>query len=403
MDGDFLASFKASAMQYAAPQSVFFALSKVLAHSTSISALRVRVSESTGPNSAWSRTNILRVDGIPIARALVHSLPSSLQLRSLKTIELDGFSGVAPLLRAAPNLETLRVSQPSGFAQYTNSEFVDALSFVPRLKELVYTPESLRVTSTWGEVQAAVFVDNEEETAEVAIAEVDYSAELLGEIGKALPVLESLSLQVRWHGDEMVFPASEASMTCQALLEAGKHLSALKHLSLPTSVFDPKLYAILRSTPSNAEIAISRAAILSEIPTIERSCASDLGLICQHLETLSFVRPASATERYDASVTYSLLVTAEHTLYMGRNATPIVRSAQVEVAPTSLIQGAAIGQVDALSRSEAGKTFGAMLTHWKRGVSDLSRHPLAGVVAAVGGGIVLGEAGRILFSHVVLV
>lgn len=216
MDGDFLAAFKASAFQYTAPRSVFLSLGKVLAHTPSISALRIRVAQSVGAESAWSRTNLLRVDGIPIARAIERSLPASLKLTSLKTIELDAFSGVAPLLRISPNLENLHVSQPSGFAQYTNAEFVEALSSVSHLKTLVYTPESLRVTSTLREVQAAMAVDNEdEEEMEFDGNEVDYSAELLKDIGKALPALESLSLQMRWHGDEMVFPASEASVTPQ--------------------------------------------------------------------------------------------------------------------------------------------------------------------------------------------
>ena len=261
----------------------------------------------------------------------------------------------------------------------------------------------MRVTSTLEEVQAAMAVDNEdEETMEAAAVEVDYSAELLRDIGKALPALESLSLQVRWHGDEMLFPANEASITSQALLDAGKHLPNLKHLALPTSVFASKHYAILRSALLNTEIDMSRETILSEVPVVERSSASALGLICQRLESVSFVRPLSTIEKYDASVAYSVQVTPEHTLYMGRNAAPIVRAARVEVAPSAVVESAAVGQVDALPRIEMESSFGATLMQWKQGVSDMSQHPMAGVVAAVGGGIVLGEAGRILYSRAIL-
>ena len=123
-------------------------------------------------------------------------------LPRLTTIELDSFSDVAPLLRLAPNLENLRVYLPSGFAQYTNAEFVEALRFVPHLKTLVYSPESLRVTSTIHEVQAAISED-----PDVVFEQSDYSAELLIAIAKALPILESLDLRTRFHGEEIVFPA----------------------------------------------------------------------------------------------------------------------------------------------------------------------------------------------------
>lgn len=401
MDGDFLAAFKALAFHPSASRSPFLSLGKVLAQSSSITSLRIRVAESSGADSAWSRTNLVRIDGIPISKALKRTLPASLRLKNLKNIELDGFSAIAPLLRIAPNLESLSVSQPSGFAQCTNEEFVDALSFVPRLRELVYTPESLRVTSTINDIQAAMEIDDEDESrVEVPVKEVDYSAELVREIGTVLPQLESLSLQVRWHGEEMVFPASEEPITQQALLEAGEHLPNLKHLSLPSSLFSAKDYAVLRSSAPSSD------AVLEGISTIERSTAFSLAHTCQQLESISFIRPISteADNKHDVCVSYPIHIVPEHVIYLGRNSTPIVRPIRVEVAPTPIIADAAAGQFDSLPSSELVRPsqFHEKWTQAVRSMTRMSQHPMAGVVGAVGAGIVLGEAGRVFYSHVIV-
>ena len=191
--------------------SIFLSLANVLGATPSLTALRIRVAHSCGPESAWARTSLVRADGIPVGAALERAFTlrkTALVLPQLKTLELDAFSDIGPLLRLGPNLENLRVYMPSGFAQCTNAEFVDALRFVPLLKTLVYSPESLRVTSTIHEVQAAISDD-----PEAVFEQSDYSAELLIAIAKALPMLESLDLRTRFHGEEIVFPASTELLT----------------------------------------------------------------------------------------------------------------------------------------------------------------------------------------------
>ena len=90
---------------------------------------------------------------------------------------------------------------------------MEALRLVPHLKTLVYSPESLRVTSTIHEVQAAISED-----PDVEFEQSDYSAELLFAIAKTLPMLESLDLRTRFHGEEIVFPASAEFITPEVSL-----------------------------------------------------------------------------------------------------------------------------------------------------------------------------------------
>lgn len=216
VDAELLASLKTASLHPGSIPSPFISLARVLSAAPFLRALRIRIAHSCGPESAWARTSLVRADGVPVGAALkrafmAQNLESSLP--QLTTIELDAFSDVAPLLRLAPNLENLRVYLPSGFAQCTNAEFVEALRLVPHLKTLVYSPESLRVTSTIHEVQAAISED-----PDVVFEQSDYSAELLIAIAKVLPMLESLDLRTRFHGEELVFPAGAEFITPEVSL-----------------------------------------------------------------------------------------------------------------------------------------------------------------------------------------
>jgi hypothetical protein len=218
VDAELLASLKTASLHFVSNPSPFVSLVKVFGATPSLSALRIRVAHSFGPESAWARTSLVRADGIPVGAALERAFTLQKMtsvLPKLKTLELDAFSDIAPLLRLGPNLENLRVYMPSGFAQCTNAEFVEALRFVPRLKTLVYSPESLRVTSTIHEVQAAISED-----PEAVFERSDYSAELLIAIARALPMLEFLDLQTRFHGEEIVFPASTESLASEVSLHS---------------------------------------------------------------------------------------------------------------------------------------------------------------------------------------
>lgn len=209
VDVEFLSAFKTAAIRPSSPQSALVSLATVLANAPAIGALRIRVADAYGPESAWARASLVRTEGIPVGAALHRAFQSKkVSLPLLKTLELDAFSDVSPLLRVAPNLERLRLYMSSGFAQLTNAEVVAALRCVPHLRHLVYSPESLRVTTVMEEAEAALA-----QNIGLEFVEKDFSAELLMAIGKALPELESLDLQTRWHGEEIAYALSDAPIT----------------------------------------------------------------------------------------------------------------------------------------------------------------------------------------------
>lgn len=141
--------------------------------------------------------------GISVGNELEASLRRGKILKRLKTIEFDALSDVSPLLRIAPNLETLRMNLPCGYAQYTNYQLITALQYVPKLRALTYSAESLRV-GTFHRVRSL------EPTAFAEMEESDeyWSVELIKSIGRVAPALESLDLQSRWYGvgGEVLFP-----------------------------------------------------------------------------------------------------------------------------------------------------------------------------------------------------
>lgn len=233
MDADFLDAFRSWALGGPIWQSPYTALAEVFRRAKRLKALRIRVAELTGAYSAWRRTLVSRPDGIPLglafSRALAATMPASTRpvLHSLITLELDTFSDIAPILRLTPNLERLRLELNAGFAQYLNIEIIDALRHTPHLKELIYTPESLRVSSLpmwgFGAMLAIVDVDhlgNDEDE--------DRSAELLGAIGNKLAHLETLDLQRRWYrGGGVVFPSSEEVITPEVGAYTFSHIRLL--------------------------------------------------------------------------------------------------------------------------------------------------------------------------------
>lgn len=81
---------------------------------------------------------------MPMSEALARS-GTSISLEKLITLELDGFSNIDRLVQAAPNLRTLRLRLSGGFVQQVNLELVRALKHASRLRELVYTPATLRL------------------------------------------------------------------------------------------------------------------------------------------------------------------------------------------------------------------------------------------------------------------
>lgn len=183
--------------------SPFAVLGQVLSQTPSLRALRILVAESTGERSPWTRAFLHRPDGIPVGNVLKSALAYVNSLRYLTIIQLDAFSDIAPLLRIAPNLESLHMRLPSGYAQYINPELVSALRNVPNLRELKYSAGSLHVYTLSRDRDMNIFMN---EAEDVNLRDESGSAELVAAFGKILPRLESLDLQSRWYGDEILFP-----------------------------------------------------------------------------------------------------------------------------------------------------------------------------------------------------
>jgi len=188
----------------------------------------------------------------------------------------------------------------------------------------------------------------------------------------------------------------------QGLLEAGEYLRNIRHLALPNSVFTPKDDDAVRASwpaaASEADLAVREAALVNTAH-IERSVATKLGYVAQNLQSISFVRPArvAAEEKFDSAFTYTVNVTPEHTISLGRSATPITRPTTVTVANPTAPESASAGQDDALPAcSEASRGV------WQRkAIAFLQENPAVGVAVAVSGGLLLSEAGSFLYARAI--
>ena len=140
----------------------------------------------------------------------------------------------------------------------------------------------------------------------------------------------------------------------------------VRHLALPNSVFAPKDDAAVRApwpaAASEADLA-AREEALANTAHIERSVATKLGYVAQNLQSISFVRPSArvgAEEKFDSAFTYTVNVTPEHTISLGRSATAITRPTTVTVANPTAPESASDGQDDALPAcSEAPCDYGS--------------------------------------------
>lgn len=230
LNPDFFASFKTFAARppvaphQSFPSSPYTSLVSILKSSPHLSALRIRVAESTGPNSLWAHSAFLqRPDGIPIGAVLRPLLSSStyaplrpnspstprLHLLDLQTLELDAFSDIGSLLRLAPNLQHLKMNLPNGYALYTNVQLLDALKYTPHLTSLSYSAESLslREKAEGDESESESEPEGEGDhqwgvaanlhSPHLRQIEEDTSAELIRALAKILPRLESLDLHSR--------------------------------------------------------------------------------------------------------------------------------------------------------------------------------------------------------------
>jgi hypothetical protein len=188
----------------------------------------------------------------------------------------------------------------------------------------------------------------------------------------------------------------------QSLLEAGEHLRNIRHLALPSSVFTPKDHAVTYASwplAGSAEELGARQEALINTASAERSAATKLGYVAQHLQAISFVRLArvSPEEKFDSAFKYTVNVTPEHTVYLGRNATPITRFTTVTVTNPIAPESAGDDQYDALpAHIEASRC------EWRhRAIAFAQENPAVGVTVAVAGGLALSEAGRFLYARAI--
>ncbi|KAF8330151.1 uncharacterized protein EI90DRAFT_3060881 [Cantharellus anzutake] len=338
LDSPFLDAFKiwsSSQSQYCTfGFSPFLSLSRILSRTPEIRALRMLVAKPSGSDSAWARCPLGRALGISMDSAMQSSLALSSQtafkLRSLRIIQLDGFQGITPLLQLAPNLQVLHLRLTAGFAHSVNDELVNAARLVPGLRELVYTPDSLR--TSFPSAFNGAGGGHPEMGMEMDETNMKFNASssvgMLKALGETLPHLRILDLQTRWHGNEVLFCSSSEPIDPEALIDVIKYLPNLEHLYLPSSVHHHKDYAILRTpfvrptSPSHTLTAIqARAEAINRvgqseayvIHRIQQQQQQQQYTTAAHgrIRSIGFVRHACAEDRIEYRVSYERFSVSE--------------------------------------------------------------------------------------------
>ncbi|KAF8312282.1 hypothetical protein DL93DRAFT_2082408 [Clavulina sp. PMI_390] len=416
MDVDFLLDFRAASK---APQSVtdstIFSLARILSSTSHLSSLRIRVARSSGPDSAWirsSRSIYTATDGIPIGKALVRaSKYFPISLPSLKSLEIDMLSDIAPILQAAPNLGYLRLYASGGYSQAVNKRLVESLKYVPQLEALVYSPESLKMTSDLEEAEAELAQEGHEGAQPLVQTNVDRSAELVGALGKVLPNIKSLDLRRRTHGEETEFTPCDNPISSQALLKAMENLRGLRHLYLPTSLFseaDFEAFQLAFKSDAAEEDFNMSAQAINHVMVVERAAVQSMGAIAETLRSVAFVRPLDSRDADEMSYEYRLrVVGAQRSVSRTSGMTtlvparvdfvgpPVVRPAWAEVADPGFNTAG-----DYSRRPGAHVQMAPVGFSWRqRGLEFVEEHPGAGIAAAVASGIILSEASRAFYSR----
>lgn len=165
----------------------------------------------------------------------------------------------------------------------------------------------------------------------------------------------------------------------------------MKSLALPTTTIPRKDYDAIRSydLPA-AQRALDSAAESEKVTTLMLStCAPNL-------RTVSYVRPEAASSSIDSAIQYDINITPAHTLHIGNGVVPIVRPARVEIS-TIDVRSAEFGQLDARPRTEVSAHWA--IRDWQTALSYAKENRFAAILAAGAGGVLLGEAGRVLYAH----
>ena len=214
MDDDFLEAWKRSASFTAGATGnppAIIALVAILHRTPHLRVLRIRMAETTGRRSAWRKFRLSRAEGIPFGKSFelaTQSFPTSFILPRLKIIEIDGFQDINPLLVLAPELEVLHVSLSAGYPIYANADLIAGLKSIPKLRELAFSPDSLRLVHGSDE--------NDDNIMDGYMnAHVEYSAEFVEALGETLPSLEHLDLRTRWYGYGIYYCSSSEPISAQ--------------------------------------------------------------------------------------------------------------------------------------------------------------------------------------------
>ena len=370
------------------------ALVHILSQTPSLRALRVLMGELTGPSSGWSRFSLGRTRSLPVGYAISHALSSfpHFSLPEMKILEVDALEDIEPLTAITPNLEVLHMNLSSGYDIYANGRLINALKHVPRLRELAYSPESLRMGEIL-EMQESPD-DDEMGTAQEAAEMNDGSAEFIRAIGQVVPSLETLDLQTRWYGEDIRFVESSEPISSNALKEGLITLSNLKNVTIPSSVssvIDHKVF--IAASPDQASFSIA----LSNSTAAERALAVELGKDNSNLKSISFVRPVSTIidphcRPTQFSVTYTLNSTPERTIFMGYNLSTIIYPGTTEVHENVHIQSAEYGQVDMCPKTNRAFPFQQIIDRFmKEQQITMTVIVIAGATA-----FAVSEAGKLL-------
>ncbi|KAF8338073.1 uncharacterized protein EI90DRAFT_3041505 [Cantharellus anzutake] len=252
---------------------------------------------------------------MPFGRSMGDMLGNQM-LTQLKLIEMDGFQDLEPLMRLTPNLKVLRLTMSSGFSQSANAELVQALAHVPHLRELVFSPETLRLYTPFTEDN---LLGDFDEITEVT--ENGTNVEIIKSIGKLVPELEILDLRNRWFGMKgMFFPPSVEPIRSNALVEAVKQLPNLRSLALPSSVVSLRDFTTIRAPPG---IRLPPGfptwdEAMEHIADAEVRTVQGIGAACNDIQNVAFTRPLSDALRLEYSVNYEVGIFQPHDLALSR-------------------------------------------------------------------------------------
>ena len=226
MDGDFLKAFESFEISHYSPEATsydahcpFSCLITILSRTSHMHTLRMHIAHGLGTHSSWQHFSLARVAGIPMGRALADALRhvDEFDLPSLRVLELDGFQDVECLLKLSPQLQRLKLRMSAGFGLGINEQLVEALRYVPGLKELSYDPITLglprNVMEDEGEVEELEYEEQQDEEIHSSVGSGDSSCDMLVALGQALPNLEVLELQSRWFGSIVLFCGSSEPLS----------------------------------------------------------------------------------------------------------------------------------------------------------------------------------------------